>query len=712
MNRSAALLLPALLLSALHAATTNTTLSATATAALNSAGNIDVKGTAKLTGIGDGTINETLSLSSLLGTSANVSLPLPIVLSGGTLNLTVTVPASQLLAAGSLSGSATVTGGTGAFANATGSFPSLTGTASGSITAGLSLTFGGDGTVTTGSSGGPTPPTVTAVLDAGSYTSSVAAGSIFVVKGTNLSDSGYAAFGFPLPTSSDAASGNVQISFAPAAGGSATSAYLIYTYNQNGVNQLAAILPSTVAPGSYNVTVSYKGATSAPFAATVVKNKPGLLTQDTTGTGLVLAQNVVSATQYDVNRFTTGSVGAFTISPAKPGQTLVVYATGLGPVPGGDNVGSSGYDFTQNGVTVQAIVGGVTVPALYAGRTPTLAGLDQINITLPSNVPTGCTVPFQISENGVLSAPTFISIAADASSAACVQPGFTTAQLQNFDQGGTVTAGAFTLSQMQVPNGSSGTVKSDSISGGFARFTGFQLAALAQQSLAISPGSCQVRSFSGSPSQIVAGATLPGLDAGKISLNGPAGSGVTSLQLNESSGNYSLSLGIEGLSLPGSPSVTLVPGTYTLTGAGGADVQSFTASVALASPLTITGGLPSTVSRSAGLTLNWTGGNATDLVEIIGYSGTTSGSGASQTVNATTFLCMAVAGNKTATVPASVLAQLPATTGANATGFLGVFSATSPSGSNGTFQAGLTAGGSVNGIFVATTGTGAQASYQ
>jgi uncharacterized protein (TIGR03437 family) len=710
MNRSAALLLPALLLSVLHAATTNTTLSATATAALNSAGNIDVKGTATLKGIGDGTINETLSLSSLLGTSANVSLPLPIVLSGGTLNLTVTVPASQLLAAGSLSGSATVTGGTGAFANATGSFPSLTGTASGSITAGLSLTFGGDGTVTTGSSGGPTPPTVTAVLDAGSYTSSVAAGSIFVVKGTNLSDTGYASFGFPLPQQSP--SGNVQISFAPAGGGSATNAYLIYTYNQNGVNQLAAILPSTVAPGNYNVTVSYKGATSAPFAATVVKNKPGLLTQDATGSGLVLAQNVVSASQYDVDRFTTGSVGGATISPAKPGQTLVVYATGLGPVPGGDNVASSGYDFTQNGVTVQAIVGGVTIPALYAGRTPTLAGLDQINITLPSNVPTGCTVPFQISENGVLSAPTFISIAADASSAACVQPGFTTAQLQNFDQGGTVTAGAFTLSQMQVPNGSSGTVKSDSISGGFARFTGFQLAALAQQSLAISPGSCQVVSFSGSPSQIVAGATLPGLDAGKISLNGPAGSGVTSLQLNENSGNYSLSLGIEGLSLPGSPSVTLVPGTYTLTGAGGADVQSFTASVALASPLTITGGLPSTISRGSALTLNWTGGNATDLVEIIGYSGTTAGSGASQTVNATEFLCAALAGSKTATIPASVLAQLPATTGANATGFLGVFSATSPSGSNGTFQAGLTAGGSVNGIFVATTGTGATATYQ
>ncbi len=710
MNRSAALLLFSLLSTALRAATTSTTLTVNATATLDASANIDVKGTASLKGIGDGTINETLTLSSLLGAGANVMLPLPIVLSGGTLTLTLTVPASQLTSVGALSGSAAVDpkASTGAYSGATGSFPSLTGTASGSITSSLVLAFSGDGAITTGSSSGPPPapaPTVTAVLDAGSYSAGIAAGSIFVVKGTNLSDSGYAAFGFPLPTQSP--SGNVQISFTPAGGGPGTPAYLIYTYNQNGVNQLAAILPSTLAPGSYNVTVSYNGAASAPFAVTVVKNKPGLLTQDATGSGLVLAQNVVSASEYDVDRFTTGRVGGVAISPAHPGQTLVAYATGLGPVPGGDNVASPGYDFTQNGATVQAIVGGVSVPAGYAGRTPTLAGLDQINFTLPSNVPTGCTVPLQISENGVLSAPTFIAIAADATSGACVQPGFTTAQLQNFDQGGTVTAGAFTLSQIQA-----GAAKADSVGGGFARFTGFQLAALAQTTFAVSPGSCQVLNFSGSPSQIATGGTVAGLDAGKITLNGPAGSGVTNLQLNEAAGAYSLSLGVEGVSVPGPPGVTLVPGTYTLTGAGGADVQNFTASVALAAPLAIAGGLPSAISRASGLTLNWTGGNATDLVEIIGYSGTASGGGTSQTVNATEFVCTALAGNKTAAVPASVLSQLPATTGANATGFLGIFSATSPSGANGTFQAGLTAGGSANGIFVAFTGTGAAATYQ
>ena len=77
---------------------------------------------------------------------------------------------------------------------------------------------------------------MTEVLDAGSYTKNIAQGSIFVVKGTNLSASGFTQFSFPLPTSSS----GVKITFTPAAGGAGTDAYLVYLYNQSGVNQLAA----------------------------------------------------------------------------------------------------------------------------------------------------------------------------------------------------------------------------------------------------------------------------------------------------------------------------------------------------------------------------------------------------------------------------------------------------------------------------------------
>jgi uncharacterized protein (TIGR03437 family) len=735
MTKTLTLLLPALwIVAGAQADQISTSLSVNVTAALDLAsGNVTVNGTANLTNIGTGTVKETLQTGQIITGGDSATLPLPIVLSGGTLNISLSVPGASLLGGGPITGSGTVTGGTGTYQGATGTFTSLSGSATGSLFQTATISFSGPGTVTlggsgsggtgtggTGTGGGGTntpTPTITAVLDAGSYTSNIAEGSIFVVKGTNLSNSGYTAFSFPLPTVSTN-SDKASITFTPTAGGAGTQAYLIYTYNQSGTNQLAAILPSTVAAGNYNVTVTANGATSTPFAAAVVKNKVELFTQDASGSGLVLNQNVVSASEYDVDRFTTGTVAGITISPAHPGQTLVAYATGLGPVSGGDNVASPGYDFTKNGVTVAAVVGGVSIPALYAGRTPTLAGLDQINFTLPANVPTGCTVSFQISENGVLSAPTFLAIAPDASSSACVQPGFTTSQLQNFDQGGTVTSGDFEVSQLQESVPSVGTVKIDTAGGGFYKFSGFQLAALAQQQIQTSSsGACTVTHFSGSASQISSGGTLTGLDAGKITLNGPAGSGVTNLALTQDGSlGYSLSLGEEGLgvSIPGQPNVTLSPGTYTLTGSGGADVGPFTATVQLGSPLAVTGGIPATVVRSSGLTLNWTGGNASDVVEIVGYSGTTSGSGASQKIDATEFFCSAKAGDKTFTVPASILNQLPAATNTGTSaGFLEVISSTQPVSGNGLFTAPLTAGGSIgNALFLGSSGSGSLVSYQ
>lgn len=715
MNRIFSVLLPVLLIGAAgQAATTNTTLTVNATATINfSTGNVDVSGTANLTNIGNGTFKESLAVTSLIGTTSNVSLPLPVTLTGGTLNITLSVPASALTSGGgSVSGSGTVTGGTGTYAGATGSFPSLTGTATGSITSNWTLTFSGPGTVTTsgsGGGGGPTTPTptITAVQDAGSYTANIAEGSIFVVKGSDLSSSGFNSFTFPLPTTSTA-SDKVKITFTPTAGGAGTDAYLIYTYNQSGVNQLAAILPSNVAAGNYNVTVTANGTAGTPFPVTVVQRKLGLFSQDTSGSGLVVAQNVVSATQYDINRFTTGTVNGLTISPAKPGQTLVAYGTGLGPVSGGDNVASPGFDFTQNGVNVQAVVGGKSIPVLYAGRTPTLAGLDQINFTLPSDVPTGCTVSFQISVNGQLTPATFIAIAPDANSSACVAPGYTTSQLQDFDNGKTITSGAFSLTQLATSfNGS--TYKIDSVGGGFTQITGFQLASAGQYNISSSTtGSCQVLHVTGSGGNL-GGGTATGLDAGTVTFSGP---GISSpLTVTQSSSkSYFLSLGTEGISIPGQASITLGPGTYNLNGAGGKDVGSFKASVTIGTPLTISGGLPATVNRSSNLTLNWTGGNSSDLVEIIGYSGTTSGTGANATTDATEFICTTTAGPGTFTVPSSVLSQLPpATNTGNSTGFLEVTSGPTPT----TFSAPLTAGGSINNaIFAALVGIGGQATYQ
>ena len=700
-RRYAIFALAVLVCAGMHAATISTTWSVN-NASGSIGAQITVSGPTSLTNIGTGTFSASVSI----GTSQNISAPYTVTLTNGDkITGTLTVPASAL-AGGPLTGSATVTGGTGAYAGATGSFPNLTGSASFSAT-GFTLSFSGAGTITTtgGGGGGPTGPIITDVLDAGSYTRNIAEGSIFVVKGSNVSASGFTQTSFPLPTNT----GNVKITFTPAAGGAGTDAYLVYLYNQGGVNQLAAVLPSTVAPGNYNVTVTYNGNTSAPFQTQVVQRKLGLITADSTGSGLAVIQNFVSQSQLDIDRLTTFSSGGFTFSPAKPGQVLIAWAVGLGPVTGGDNVASPGGDMSKS-LTVQAVVGGRNIPVLYAGRAPGLAGADQINFQLPADVQTGCTVPFQVSVNGQLSNPTYIAIAPDANSTECVLPGFTSAQLKSFDAGGSYTIGAVTLSQIAVSVPSFGNVKQDTASANFIKFTGLQLSGVGQYTFSSNTqGACTVTHTTTSSGATSGGSGI-GLDAGNITLNGPGGSGLNNVAFKQdASNNYSIAIGTEGISIPGQTNLgTIVAGTYTVNGAGGKDVKSFNTSITLGSPLQITGGLPSTVVRNSGLTLNWTGGNASDPVQIFGSSSTSSGTGANTVTDTWSFFCNTTAGQKTFTVPASVLTQLPATSGNNQ-GFLAVSSSPAPS----SFSAGLTAGGSIDqGFFLALIGSGALATYQ
>ena len=68
------------------------------------------------------------------------------------------------------------------------------------------------------------------------------------------------------------------------------------------------------------------------------------------------------------------------------------------------------------------------------------------------------------------------------------------------------------------------------------------------------------------------------LDAGTVTINGPAGSSLTNQALTKTNNVYSLS-NIEGLAIPGQANFSLPAGTYTLNGAGGTDVGTFNTSL-------------------------------------------------------------------------------------------------------------------------------------
>ena len=131
----------------------------------------------------------------------------------------------------------------------------------------------------------------------------------------------------------------------------------------------------------------------------------------------------------------------------------------------------------------------------------------------------------------------------------------------------------------------------------------------------------------------------------------------------------------------------------------------FNTSITIGPPLTLSSPLPTTVTESAGFTLNWTGGNASDVVNISGATSTSTGTGANKVYTATGFICTTTAGQKTYTVPPAVLTQLvPA-----ASGSLDVASGVGPISFNATLKAD---GSNIPSCFVYSWVNGGLAAYQ
>ena len=91
--------------------------------------------------------------------------------------------------------------------------------------------------------------------------------------------------------------------------------------------------------------------------------------------------------------------------------------------------------------------------------------------------------------------------------------GYTTAQLTALDQGGSITTGGFSITQIVETVPQYGTVKLDSAGGGFSQVTGFQLASLPLNYSSVTTGSCTVIQVSGTSGQLSAGGTVTSLDA-------------------------------------------------------------------------------------------------------------------------------------------------------------------------------------------------------
>jgi uncharacterized protein (TIGR03437 family) len=499
------------------------------------------------------------------------------------------------------------------------------------------------------SGGGGPPPSITAVVDAAAYTANIAQGSVFVVKGTNLCPSGVVYGSVPY---SSAPLNGVKVTFTPSAGGAATDVYMVYTYGAGSVNQLAAILPSTVPPGNYTVTVTNGGTVGNPFNATVVAHKFGIISVNGSGAGRAVVQNYISSTQYDLDRYTTGTVSGFTYSPAHPGQVIVIWGTGLGPIASPDNTLPGALDLRST-LNIQVLINGVAyTPDLYGGRAPGLPGADEIIMTLPAGVAVSCLDLLQISVNGQLSNSTTISIAAGSDSA-CTAPGVSTDTLTKLDQGGNFTVGTISLAAgSDANNGPS--IRVDVASQEFIALDADQLSAGTSSSpTSIANNTCvATRQTVSLPTGTAQTLNFKLLDAGIVLLNGPNIVNVpvtAETILNGQVGGVTVIAG-----------AVYTAGNYTITGQGGKDVGKFQTSITLVQPLVVTGTIGKSISRSADLPIAWTGGGTQTVTITAAAAAAIPGS---QSIDSGVVTCVTTADKGGFTIPTAMLQQLPAANG-------------------------------------------------
>ncbi|HXS96398.1 MAG TPA: IPT/TIG domain-containing protein [Candidatus Limnocylindrales bacterium] len=73
-------------------------------------------------------------------------------------------------------------------------------------------------------------------------------------------------------------------------------------------------------------------------------------------------------------------------SPAKSGEAIAIYLTGLGKVNENVTAGAPAPNTTSLVNSIDVAIGGVTAKVLYAGLAPGLGGLYQVNVTVPTGV--------------------------------------------------------------------------------------------------------------------------------------------------------------------------------------------------------------------------------------------------------------------------------------------------------------------------------------
>ncbi|HEY6340073.1 MAG TPA: hypothetical protein VIY49_01160 [Bryobacteraceae bacterium] len=476
-------------------------------------------------------------------------------------------------------------------------------------------------------------PTITAVQNNYSYlipgtpNYAIAPGALFILKGTGMAAAG------TQPQLWNLSQGPLPLT-SPAANGTSVSVTVGTTNVNCGIyyvspTQVAAVLPSTTPTGSATFTITYNGQSGSISNIPIGTSAMGLDTLYPIAVGEAVATDN-----------TTGNLITYAAS-ASWNEVVVLWGSGLGGDTANDD---RSYPAHQDNLSYLSAlyVGGVQAQILYQGRSQ-YPGVDQVDIVIPTGV-SGCfvgitavsgsgaaqvvssTVTLPVEQNGGACSDSNLSVTATLFTMLENLPSVRTAVIQMNER--LTATGAYA-----GPASANGTFFNGS-AGQYGDGYG-----------SASYGSCFVSEpITVPPGGFNGGSTY--LNAGTLTVTGasPSPFAVPAVQQGVYQGIFGANY-----TFPSGQSFSASNGN------GAASVGGFSVTFPAPSAPLVWTNPPATVTRSQGVTVNWTGGDPTADVEI---------SGTYSTATLTMFFnCYAPVSAHTFTVPSYITLSIPSGNG-------------------------------------------------
>ncbi len=156
--------------------------------------------------------------------------------------------------------------------------------------------------------------------------------------------------------------------------------------------------PFGVGSGPQPLVVTTQGGATSAYTVTVTAAAPGMLAPPSFNIG-GNQYAVALFPDYSAYVLPTGAIAGINSRPAQPGDTIILYGVGFGPVtpaiPAGQLVGES----NTLAMPFHLFFGGTEAMVSYDGLAPSYVGLYQFNVAVP-NVPSGNPVPLTFTLGG------------------------------------------------------------------------------------------------------------------------------------------------------------------------------------------------------------------------------------------------------------------------------------------------------------------------